>query len=286
MTPAEYKAQYEDLKINLGGGQTTSVSINKYRLGQPKDGGATRKALMDKIGTGVSDFEVRVGLNGDLQPVEAKLTKTPAFRLALASPYTGKGAPEHCQVVLQLARHYNQATDLQKYADDNLGLDCNGFVGNFLWHIWRANPWSNPGRADKDYDGPDMRLDGYFDVRRQDRVKRWEDINTNHLYLLIRTTDDGELIIRNSGNPIGHIVITEPGQAARAGTSDQHLAIRVMESTASHVPPGLSANWYTCIDEKHAGTAKAIFKIDRGIDVRGPNQQIWFMVVQVQPHRT
>lgn len=280
MTPSEYKTQYENLKINLGGGHTSTVAVKSYRLGQPKDGGVARKALLEKVGSGIQDFELLVGGDGELKAVEAAFTKTSAFRLALASPYTGKGAPEHCQAVLQLIWHFGLETDLQKYADTHLGLDCNGFVGNYLWHAWRENLWTSVGRGDKDVDGPDTRIDGYFDVRRKDRVKRWSDINTNMLYLFIRTTADGDIIVRNEGDPIGHIVIGDMGQAPRQ--DPDHMAIRVVESTASHVPPGLSTNWYSWLEEKHAGTSKAIFKVDRGADVQGRNKQIWFMIAQVQ----
>src|SRR5262245_26310480 len=110
MTPSEYKAQYENLTINLGGGQTTTVKVGNYRLGQPKDGGAARKTLLDKVGKGVKDFELKVGPDGNLKAVDAKVTETSAFRVALASPYTGKGAPEHCQAVLQLVHHFGIET--------------------------------------------------------------------------------------------------------------------------------------------------------------------------------
>jgi hypothetical protein len=40
--------------------------------------------------------------------------------------------------------HFGLVTDLQKYADEQLGLDCNGFVGNFLLHAWGTT-----GRLDR-----------------------------------------------------------------------------------------------------------------------------------------
>jgi len=280
MKPSEYKARYENLKINLGEGRSTTVAINKYRLGQPTDGGSNRTALMNKVGTELKDFQLLVG--DDLAPVDPDVIKKPAFRTVLASPYTGKGAPEHCQCVLQLAHHLGLTTDVQKYADENLGLDCNGFVGNFLWHAWKGNPWTNPGRNDADHDGPDMRLDGFFDVRRKNRIKQWSEINTNLLHLFIRTKESGEIIVSSSGNPIGHIVISEPGQTISAG-ADGHFGVRVVESTASHVPPGLSENSYAWLDERKAGTTQAIFKVDRGADISGPNKQIWFLAVRVDP---
>jgi hypothetical protein len=280
---SEYKALYDELEIF---GHNDTVSIHQYRLGQPKDGGTTRKALLDKVGPkGIQDFELRVGPKGNLQTVDPAFTKTSAFHLALASPFTGKGAPEHCQLVLQLADHFNLAPggDLQRYADTHLGLDCNGFVGNYLWHEWKGNPWTNPGRGDKDYDGPDMRLDGFRDVRRHNRVKKWSEINTNLLYLFIRVTENGDIIVNAVGDPIGHIVITDSPHAPGAATdADKHIAVRVVESSGSHHPPGLYENWYSWLTEKNAGTKDAIFYVDRGGGFTD-KRQIWFLIVRVDP---
>src|SRR5262245_43883122 len=102
MKPSEYKAEYETLTVHLGDGETTTVSINKYRLSDPKDGGAARDNLRHKVKEqGIKDFEVRVGLGGKLESVDPAFLKTADFDWCLRAPYKGKGAPEHCQAVLQ-----------------------------------------------------------------------------------------------------------------------------------------------------------------------------------------
>ena len=159
MKPSEYKAQYESLTINLGGGRTTPVKIHRYQR-QPADGGVTRKKLTDKVDSkGITDFELKVGPADSLVTVDPELTKTPAFRRMLSAPFSGKGAPQHCQLVLQLVHHFALATNLQEYAENNLGLDCNGFVGNFLWHEWRTNGWTDPGLNAARIDDADRLVD-------------------------------------------------------------------------------------------------------------------------------
>jgi len=53
--------------------------------------------------------------------------------------FVGKGSPEACQAVLQLANHWGLAPDVQTYTNSALGLECNGFVGNYLWHAQQGN---------------------------------------------------------------------------------------------------------------------------------------------------
>lgn len=45
--------------------------------------------------------------------------------------------------MLQLADRFNllAGSDLQSYGDNYLGLDCNGFVGNYLIHGHREGDW-------------------------------------------------------------------------------------------------------------------------------------------------
>jgi hypothetical protein len=265
MKPSEYKAQYENLLINLGDAGTTTVKIHQYQR-KPTDGGVIREKLINKIGSnGITDFELKVGPAGSLETVDAALTKTPAFLRMLRAPFSGKGAPQHCQLVLQLVHHFGLATNLQDYAESNLGLDCNGFVGNYLWHEWRTNGWTDPGLKDTDPDGPDRSVDSFRDSRRANRITRWSDINTNLLYLFIRADETtGEPITTNTGNAQGHIVISDVGEGPQvAAAPGGFFSVRVVESTASHSPPGLSENWYTCLQEKRAGNKTAVFKIDR-----------------------
>jgi hypothetical protein len=59
------------------------------------------------------------------------------------------------------------------------------------------------------------------------------------------------------------IVMSDPGISARQGR-DKRDRLRIVESTASHSPPGLCEDWYSWFDEKDLGETK-IFYIDRAI---------------------
>jgi hypothetical protein len=179
-------------------------------------------------------------------------------RVAVIARYVfkGKGAPEHCQIVLQLVAHWGLAPKgLQAYADSALGLDCNGFVGNYLWHGKNSVGWSYLA-VGKHEVGPDASIDGFFDKRKA--VRKLEEMDTSKSYILGKVGPTGLVIPGGkSVATAGHIIVTEPGrfQPAMRGTNPRIYAV---ECTASH-DPGLCETWYSILSVD----AKGIFTIFR-----------------------
>lgn len=164
--------------------------------------------------------------------------------------FAGKGSPEACQVVLQLADSWGLAVpDVQAYADSALGLDCNGFVGNYLWHVKNGNPWTNLGAGNHDL-GPDSPIrTGYYDHYQHRLLDRWEALDTGKMYIMMEVGTDGVVINGGAGaKDAGHIVITEPNQRDERGGKDpsKSFAVKSVEATGGHTPEGLWESWYTC----------------------------------------
>jgi hypothetical protein len=69
-------------------------------------------------------------------PKPAVTVEEYVFLSELAQVYTGKGTPELCTQALRLAEALGLVSPtvaaMQKYCDDYIGLDCNGFVGTYL----------------------------------------------------------------------------------------------------------------------------------------------------------
>lgn len=163
--------------------------------------------------------------------------------------FVGKGSPEACQAVLQLANYWGLAPDVQAYADSALGLDCNGFVGNYLWHVKNEYPWTNLGAGDHDL-GPDSPIrTGYHDHYQVHLLDRWESLDTTKMYIMMEVGKDGVVINGggSAGGP-GHIVITEPNQRDERPGKDpkKSFAVKSVEATGGHTPEGLWESWYTC----------------------------------------
>ncbi len=267
MTPAKYKAKYESINVPLAGGNMAPVSVNRYRLrSNPKYyNAAAVEAFMAKIRARAFHLPLRV----DVGPVTYRILRTardstfsvsettttapqpvePEFLSKLGTMaryvFAGKGAPEHCQIVLQLADYWGLAPDgLQRYADEALGLDCNGFVGNYLWHVRKGIDWQALGLGNQDL-GPDAWISSYFRGRKY--VSTWAEIDPSRSYLLGLVDAAGNIIHGGPKSKPGHIAITEPHRS-RQGSSNIPPAIWAVESTAAR-DPGLSESWYSPISE-------------------------------------
>jgi hypothetical protein len=192
--------------------------------------------------------------------------------------FAGKGSPEACQVVLQLANHWGLAIpDVQTYANSALGLDCNGFVGNYLWHVQKGNPWTSLGAGNHDL-GPDSPIrTGFFDRYQHRLLDRWESLDTAKMYILMEVGKDGVVINGGTAAATGHIVITEPNRSQdRPGKGGKKsVAVGVVEATGSHTP-GLWESWYTCLSVD----SKKIFTINRE-DMSPDRRQISFKIAAV-----
>lgn len=284
LTPAQYADRYRSLEVPFDDGAET-VRVEQYRRGDPKPGSAHAK---DDLWQGLKDhFQEHQRHDKTWQLTLHVNSGTKAFASPqtlsghVARPYYGKGSPEDCQIVLQLAvlvakKHKprkNQA-DLQKYCDTHLGLDCNGFVGNYLWHERAGNAWDvDPGHKDV---GPSSTIDsimkaGHF-------ISKIGDMNAAKMHLLAQV--DGANVIIPGGARVGHITVTEPnrymsqsfvfnsfgGLDLRMATRQQiygHPAYWVVESTGGK---GLVESWYAFqpVHDKRGKDVPGVFKVFRG----------------------
>ncbi|MBV6431421.1 MAG: hypothetical protein IANPNBLG_01551 [Bryobacteraceae bacterium] len=299
MTPAQYKAKYTSLKVKRKNGTIETVRVSRYVLNHSTVNTAAMEAFRSKyfsrgidtdltilsdsgevtMSTGLTRSEDRfrrAGLPGLKISIEkngredAVITKNGVDWGGLAVySFLGKGAPEHCQVVLQLAEHWGLATNgLQAYADSALGLDCNGFVGNYIWHGRKGNTWSHGGF--RDLKGPDSQITNFF--RDLPLVRRWEEINPSHTYLL-GLVDSANNVIPGGGSvkDAGHIMITEPGRRSFGHWDTYSPRLWVVESTGGAVRPGLSEGWYECLDYN---AKTGVFTLDRGEGIQAAHREI------------
>src|SRR5581483_10161720 len=109
---------------------------------------AAHDALLGKL----SDHFAKKGANltvhvkstgGGIEHAEFDTWKEVWFHARKA--FIGKGSPEDAQVTLQLADRFGLlgGGTLQAYCDKYLGLDCNGFAGNYLVHGFREGDWQS-----------------------------------------------------------------------------------------------------------------------------------------------
>ncbi len=130
-TAADYVDRYLRLQVWKNKTTTTVIAIRNYlQAGQGRSTSAQNKL-------------------SELKRVLTKLTGKPLTSIfevegekyvltSLHRVFEGKGAPSEIQDVLYLALLCGMVTEttLSTFADDNMGLDCNGFVANY-WGIGR-----------------------------------------------------------------------------------------------------------------------------------------------------
>jgi hypothetical protein len=277
INPSEYKDRYENLTV-AGSGK---IKVRKYRLGSIArfydPTGVTK--FIDKLSKNTENIELEVDTDNGPKQVTlfAKKFSVPAGGFnewAAMARYTfkGKGAPEHCQLVLQLADHWGiLGGSMQDYADKYLGLDCNGFVGNYLWHTKPAKagdaprPWTDLGVGNHDK-GPDCGISGYLDPPRR-YVSDWNDLHPGFSYVLGRVNTATNQVIDGGGTTldrIGHVVISEPGamMMKRINGIDTK-GLRVIESTGGALDPGLTDSWYFLKNPAKTKPANKVFEILR-----------------------
>ena len=299
MSPKEYKSKYNNIKVKKTDGSVETVRITKYVLNKsqwfnPTATEAFRKQFFSR---GI-DRDLTIFTPGGEVNYKVELTKAEKqwekkgvpMRFEIPDThggtsystqdmdwggyavycFLGKGAPEHYQIALQLADHWGLAPNgLQAYADSALGLDCNGFVGNYIWHAKKGKPWTNGGFSDRT-SGPNTLISSFFSS--STLVNRWEDIHTGNTYLLGMVNKANQIIPGGGGvENAGHIMISQPGESSHGHWDTYSPRIWVVESTAGAIKPGLTEGWYECLEyDKKTG----VFTLDRGTDIQPAHREI------------
>jgi hypothetical protein len=290
-TPADYKKRYENFPVPLTTGGSASVGVTKYRATFMGSGNmAVNTAAMNAFDGKFHDFAkkgfpsgltLQVDTGQGLRAVtddEAKTLYTPNYGnalRALKSVYQGKGSPELCQIVLQLAAHWKLANSdqagLQKYADEGFGLDCNGFAGNFIWHVTNKNDWTDHGLDA--VEGPNSKIFKYQGSNFP--VTNWDDVTAGP-YLFLRTNEVGA-ILDGTGDDIGHMALTEPLKF-RAKSGPNPRGVDVVESSASM--GGLNESMYSL--DSMSKKAKDVFFLRReAIPLKQKHDFLYFKIFQL-----
>ena len=144
---------------------------------------------------------------GELQPALVRAVQA----------FSGKGSPEDVQLTLQLAARcgVTTATGLQHYCDqtvDNyarLGLDCNGYVGNYLRYKNSATLWSHVDAiSSSNFINGDMGIGSIVKKLGGVPVQKEEALLTPRMHVLGMVNSAGAVIDGGAG-PVGHIMIFE-----------------------------------------------------------------------------
>jgi len=261
MTPYDYLLKYRNLAVDLVNGiRIFGIDVHEYRnardvfdnngkddISADHDAAAgwdeawsKLRAKIAKHGKKVAAGRYQLWLplatDKDPEPIQIEeYAETPL----LATAFTGKGKPETIAQVLRLAAAFGlvepTAAAMNDYCTKYIGLDCNGFVGNYLRAVGSTTA------------GPSTPANTFVPTAR--RLSKLEDV-TYHSVLCWKNA--------------GHVAIIDHMQALQYNAKSIHCM--VCESTGARLDSndvhtdGLNYTAY----EIHAPENK-VFKVKRGI---------------------
>ena len=218
MSAVRYAERYWGLDVPFPDG-AVPLNVHQYRLRDPdpeKDNllSAVKEHFKKNQKT---DPAWKLSLTVNRQPTE--FASVADITRRLISPFFGKGSPEDCQIVVQLAAllRNKKKTELQAYCDSFLGLDCNGFVGHFIFRVRKGNGWRVD--APDGHAGPSDTITQIMDNAGGVRVNTEDDLVPNKTFVLAEVDSSYRIIPGGLNADSGHIVITEPGRMMGAGST-------------------------------------------------------------------
>jgi hypothetical protein len=211
------------------------MRVAKYRLGKS----TVCNDLWDDIKTRLPNVvQVRVRFAGK-GIWDLSLTPGQAYQ-HFHYPFVGKGTPEQAQIATQLVYRYHKVKNTPEEFNqkDFIGLDCNGFVGNYIRRAIKNEWWWASPRNDWD-PGPTTLINGLFEFQgQQNYITDMEELKSEDTYILGYCADDGSILDPGKGAAWGHVMITEPRTLKKAGDG---VIMEVVESCGGK---GLRASPY------------------------------------------
>lgn len=179
------------------------------------------------------------------------------------APFVGKGSPEQVQIAIQLVYRFRKvSTTVEQFVDrDFVGLDCNGFVGNYYQKVVQEQSWQT---ADVNKDpGPTTLMDDLLALGEE--VMDLKDLRADGTYILVWCDPYGNIKNPQKGvaNSYGHVMITEPNTLEGV---PGYQTIEVVEATASGKRK-LRVLDYTLRSAKKVfvgGRKAGVFRVERG----------------------
>ncbi|MCI4678265.1 hypothetical protein K9U39_07750 [Rhodoblastus acidophilus] len=284
LTPGEFAQKYLKMRVYIyppeeGGPDNSAlapsgwqdVSFANYRLSNS----AYRETIWNDIAPRLKDkTDVKlISIAG--APIEDSLTPAELWN-AFRYPWVGKGSPEQAQIAIQLVYRFHKAhTALNAFlAADFVGLDCNGFAGNYYQRAMQAQgaDWKTQNNL-KD-PGPTTDIEGLFKLGgRAAEIKKLDDIDSSKIYVLAECDPKTGVIadpIPGQDNTWGHVMLTEPGVWKKL--ADGKIGLSVSEATADAGRKLRTGVDYTIYPGKTVNRV-SVFHVERGapddtLDVR------------------
>jgi hypothetical protein len=275
MTPREFAQKYWDLDVfmipsdappddprmdplnaELPPGDWQKTRVASYRLGQAE--GGYRMSFWSDIRKHIDDPKGKEAIQVVVKTIDGKI-ETKLYRsygelaYSAVSSWIGKGNPEEAQIALQLRYRFQKVKlALPDFAKASfIGLDCNGFVGNYISRCVNGNGWY---RRKPEHPGCESFIRSLYQLGTPIRTMEALAQERNSTLILALCDQTGYIADHGPNGLVGHIMITQPGELTANGKT---VTATVLESTP---PMGLVESPYDFLSVNKAG----VFNVYRG----------------------
>jgi len=207
LLPAQLKDRYLAMKFTADGGEKVDIKLDKLQYQNPHFKTALPRApLKDKF-LGLANAELKkdkAGIEKLVAPYKIKNNDQMYMRV-----FSGEGTPEQVQAVLQLASRFKSrlgqywkdkgdlSASLKDFYWNNIGLNCNGFVGSYARAVGAKQTSDTPVSA---YAPPGKRIKKLGEILPGD-VLVWK--NGAHIVAIQGKRSDGKFdAVESAGSPI------------------------------------------------------------------------------------
>lgn len=204
-------------KYLLARGDNAVGSPEHYNISNATKGiGDLGSKIREYFAKGNKELKVVVGLAERGEWIFRSVNEASYYAL---KGYWGKACPEELQITLQLVlrfgitdelglqRYCDEATD--RFAQGRIGLDCNGFVGNFLQHAAGGASWNDNKVGFSDYPANNG-IRGIMG-KLGPELKRSADLDRAQTYVLGLANPTTSQVINQYEAPyFAHIMVTTP----------------------------------------------------------------------------
>lgn len=207
MTPLQYADFYKNLEVPFADGPVI-VQVSKYLSGCHSSPLVAQARTMFSKKDATITCKVK-RWQGDYETVTYDWTSIKKLMDVIKDPFNGKGSPEEVQVLLQVGVKCGglQKADLGSFcASGKIGLDCCGFVSNYVWHTVQNKPWYQDTKSE------DLGASNYIPamLAAGRPIKTEEEFlrHRNQCLVLGKCDPETGVVIKNG--PGAHVMITEP----------------------------------------------------------------------------
>jgi hypothetical protein len=223
MSAVDYMNRYLDLAVVLGDDEVQRTSIAKYLNNAVNPRGKTAWDESDLLLSEMID-----DTHTNWRATQFTIGGTVILQKTVRKVFTGKGSPREVKSVLWRAHRFGHITNpnkahrgsrsLREYTDAFCGLDCNGFVGNFLG--------IDPTTAISEYGARGRRMSNIDEVG-EGTTLVWYDPNNSTPYRHIAVVDT----VLATGDPLQLKIVQSAGATEDDGVRDLILSKTAQEIT-------------------------------------------------------